>query len=199
MRTYRRIRTNPNRAKIRTAVRVIHSLISYPMRRRIMVKIIVSTPIIAGMMNMRTIVRSTIGMIMIRQTEVEQTTIRIIHINPETPSSSGHINRPIKIIGSHEPAILSITQYPTKIVITDVQRFIIVIHRPFITTCHVIHDITDRINKVVINLIRIIILLSGQIQFIRHLICQETRLLTNSAIAHSGHTHTAHGSYPDGK
>lgn len=47
-----------------------------------MVKIIVSTPIIAGMMNMRTIVRSTIGMIMIRHTEIEQAAIRIININP---------------------------------------------------------------------------------------------------------------------
>lgn len=47
-----------------------------------MVKIIVSTPIIAGMMNMRTIVRSTIGMIMIRYTEIEQAAIRIIDINP---------------------------------------------------------------------------------------------------------------------
>ena len=61
---------------------MIHSLISYPMRRRIMVKMIVSTPIIAGMMNMRAIVRSTIGMIMIRHTEIEQAAIRIIDINP---------------------------------------------------------------------------------------------------------------------
>ena len=44
---------------------------------------IISVPIETYVMKVRAIMCSTVSPIMIRQTEVEQTTIRIIHINPE--------------------------------------------------------------------------------------------------------------------
>ena len=173
------------------------SLLSYPIRSRIMSEII-SVPIETYVMKVRAIMCSTVSPIMIRQTEVEQTTIRIIHINPETPSSAGNINRAVEIISSQKPTILCITQYPAKIVITDIQRFIIIIQCPFVTTCYVIHDITDRINKVVINLIRIIILLSAQTQFVCHFISKKACFLTHFASAHSSH-HCRTDSQPDSK
>ena len=73
---------------------------------------IISVPIETYVMKVRAIMCSTVSPIMIRQTEVEQTTIRIIHINPETPSSAGNINRAVEIISSQKPTILCITQYP---------------------------------------------------------------------------------------
>ena len=187
MRTSGSIRTEPDRTEIRTTIRVEYSLISHPMRCRIMVEISISSPIVACMVKVWTIMRSTISTVMIRHTKIEQATVRVIDVNPETPFPSGYINRPIEILGTEKPTILRITQYPAKIVVTDIQRFIIIIQCPFVTTCYVIHYITDRINKVVINLIRIIILLCTQAQFICHLIGKKTRLLTYLASAHSSH------------
>ena len=198
MRTIGRIRTEMNRPKIRTAIRMIYPLIPHPMRRRIMVEIIIPPPIITCMMDIWAIMCPTIGTIMIRYSEIEQATIRIIDINTEIPSSSGYVYRPIEIISSHKPAILYITQYPTKIIITNIQCFIVIIQCPFIATCHIIHYITDRINKVVINLICIIILLSAQAQFICHLIRKETCLLTHFAGTHSSH-HGHTGTQTDSK
>ena len=169
MRTSGSIRTEPDRTEIRTTIRVEYSLISHPMRCRIMVEISISAPIITHMVKVWTIMCSTISTVMVRHTKIKQTAIRVININPETPFPSGYIDWSIEILGTEEPAILCITQYPAKIVITDIQRFIIIIQCPFVTTCYVIHDITDRINKVVINFIRIIILLCTQAQFICHL------------------------------
>lgn len=137
VRTIGRIRTEMNRPKIRTAIRMIYPLIPHPMRRRIMVEIIIPPPIITCMMDIRAIMCPTIGTIMIRYSEIEQATIRIIDINTEIPSSSGYVYRPIEIISSHKPAILYITQYPTKIIITNIQCFIVIIQCPFIATCHI--------------------------------------------------------------
>lgn len=187
MRTSGSIRTEPDRTEVRTTIRVIYSLISHPVRCRVMVEISISSPIVACMVKVRTIMRSTISTVMIRHTKIEQATVRVIDVNPETPFPSGYINRPIEILGTEKPTILRITQYPAKIVVTDIQSFIIIIQCPFVTTCYVIHYITDRINKVVINLIRIIILLCTQTQFIRHLIGKKTCLLTYLAGAHSSH------------
>ena len=187
MRTSGSIRTKPDRTEVRTTIRVIYSLISHPVRCRVMVEISISSPIVACMVKVRTIMRSTISTVMIRHTKIEQATVRVIDVNPETPFPSGYINRPIEILGTEKPTILRITQYPAKIVVTDIQSFIIIIQCPFVTTCYVIHYITDRINKVVINLIRIIILLCTQTQFIRHLIGKKTCLLTYLAGAHSSH------------
>ena len=187
MRTSGSIRTEPDRTEIRTTIRVEYSLISHPMRCRIMVEISISAPIITHMVKVWTIMCSTISTVMVRHTKIKQTAIRVINITPETPFPSGYIDWSIEILGTEEPAILCITQYPAKIVITDIQRFIIIIQCPFVTTCYVIHDITDRINKVVINFIRIIILLCTQAQFICHLIGKKTRLLTYLASAHSSH------------
>lgn len=187
MRTSGSIRTEPDRTEVRTTIRVIYSLISHPVRCRVMVEISISSPIVACMVKVRTIMRSTISTVMIRHTKIEQATVRVIDVHPETPFPSGYINRPIEILGTEKPTILRITQYPAKIVVTDIQSFIIIIQCPFVTTCYVIHYITDRINKVVINLIRIIILLCTQTQFIRHLIGKKTCLLTYLAGAHSSH------------
>lgn len=187
MRTSGSIRTKPDRTKVRTTIRVIYSLISHPVRCRVMVEISISSPIVACMVKVWTIMRSTISTVMIRHTKIEQATVRVIDVHPETPFPSGYINRPIEILGTEKPTILRITQYPAKIVVTDIQSFIIIIQCPFVTTCYVIHYITDRINKVVINLIRIIILLCTQTQFIRHLIGKKTCLLTYLAGAHSSH------------
>ena len=187
MRTSGSSRTEPDRTEVRTTIRVIYSLISHPVRCRVMVEISISSPIVACMVKVRTIMRSTISTVMIRHTKIEQATVRVIDVHPETPFPSGYINRPIEILGTEKPAILRITQYPAKIVVTDIQSFIIIIQCPFVTTCYVIHYITDRINKVVINLIRIIILLCTQTQFIRHLIGKKTCLLTYLAGAHSSH------------
>lgn len=187
MRTSGSIRTEPDRTEVRTTVRVIYSLISHPVRCRVMVEISISSPIVACMVKVRTIMRSTISTVMIRHTKIKQAMVRVIDVNPETPFPSGYINRSIEILGTQKPAILCIAQYPAKIVVTDIQSFIIIIQCPFVTTCYVIHYITDRINKVVINLIRIIILLCTQAQFIRHLIGKKTCLLTYLAGAHSSH------------
>lgn len=187
MRTSGSIRTEPDRTKVRTTIRVIYSLISHPVRCRVMVEISISSPIVACMVKVWTIMRSTISTVMIRHTKIEQATVRVIDVNPETPFPSGYINRPIEILGTEKPTILRITQYPAKIVVTDIQSFIIIIQCPFVTTCYVIHYITDRINKVVINLIRIIILLSAQTQFVCHFISKKACFLTHFASAHSSH------------
>ena len=88
---------------------------------------IISVPIETYVMKVRAIMCSTVSPIMIRQTEVEQTTIRIIHINPETPSSAGNINRAVEITSSQKPTILCVTQYPPEVIITNIQSFIIII------------------------------------------------------------------------
>ena len=127
MRTSGSIRTEPDRTEVRTTIRVIYSLISHPVRCRVMVEISISSPIVACMVKVRTIMRSTISTVMIRHTKIEQATVRVIDVHPETPFPSGYINRPIEILGTEKPAILRITQYPAKIVVTDIQSFIIII------------------------------------------------------------------------
>lgn len=198
MRANGRIRTETNRPKVRTTIRMECSLISHPMRCRVMVEISISVPIKTCIMKMRTIMRSTIGTIMVRHTEIEQAVVRVVDINAEVPSSSRHIYRAIEIIGIHEPAILPVAQHPTEIIITNIQCFVVIIQSPFIAACHIIHDIADRIDKVVINLVSVIVLLSTQIQFVCHLVRKKTCLLTHLAGTHSSH-HGHTGTQTDSK
>lgn len=183
----RAIRTETYRTKIRTAVRVKYSLISYTRRSRIMVKAIIPATIVTCMMEMRTIMRSAISPIMIRYTEIEQTAVRVIDIYPEVPFSTSHIDRTIEIFGSQKPAVLCLTHYPAEVVITNIQCFIIIVERPFVSTHDIIHYITNGIDEIVIYLVCIIILLSTQTQFVCHLIGKETCLLTYLTGTHSSH------------
>ena len=100
MRTSGSIRTEPDRTEIRTTIRVEYSLISHPMRCRIMVEISISAPIITHMVKVWTIMCSTISTVMVRHTKIKQTAIRVININPETPFPSGYIDWPIEILGT---------------------------------------------------------------------------------------------------
>lgn len=177
---------------------MIYPIISHTIISSIITMVIPST-IIAYIVKMRPVVSSRIATIMVGFRKIEIVTIGISNVDTEIPSATTCIDRTIEIIGLQKTSILRIAQYPTQVVVTYIQIIIIIIQRPFVSTYHVIHQIADGIDKIEIDLVDIIILGSIQVQFIRHLICQETRLLTNSAIAHSGHTHTAHGSYPDGK
>ena len=71
MRTNRSIRAEAYRTEIRTTIRMEYSLIPYPVWSRIMDNVIVSSPVIAHMMNMRTIMCTTVSPIMIRYTKIE--------------------------------------------------------------------------------------------------------------------------------
>lgn len=137
-----------------------NSLISNPIRTGIMAKLIISSPIIAYMMVVRTIVCATICPVMIRYAEVEQAGIRIIDINPEVPASSIDIQRSVEIISTQESTVLRFTEYPTKVIVANIQRFVIVVHRPFFTSHYIIHNVTDRVDEIIIYLISIIILRS---------------------------------------
>lgn len=143
MRTSGGIRTESYRTEIRTTIRVEYSLISHPVWCRVMIEISISPPIETCMMKVRTIMCSTISTVMVRYTKIKQATVRIIDINPETPFSSGYINRPIEIVSTEKPAILCIAQYPAEIIVTNIQSFIIIIQSPLVTTRYIIHYITD--------------------------------------------------------
>ena len=180
------------------AIRMIHMFVSHAIISAIAIMVISST-IIAYIVKMRPVVSTRIAAIMVGFREIEMVMIGISNVYPEVPSATVCIDRTIEIIRLQETVILRIVQHPAQVVITYIQIIIIIIQCPFVSVYHIIHQITDGIDKIEIDLIDIIVLSCAQVQFIRHLVCQETRFFTNPAITHCGHAHTAHGSYPDGK
>ena len=87
-RTNRTIGAESYASKIRATISRIATFVSDPERSCIMVDVIMSAPIIADGMKITPIMTSAIRMIMVRRSEIEVSTVRVVHIHPETPTTS---------------------------------------------------------------------------------------------------------------
>lgn len=124
--------------------------------------------------------------VMIRFIKIEMVVIGISDIYPEKPLAPARVDRTIEIIRLQETSVLGLVQYISQVIVPEIQRGIIFFHGPVISTYHIIHHIPYRIDKIVVDLIYIVVLGIAQIQFIPHLICQETCLFSHLTHAHRG-------------
>lgn len=129
---------------------------------------------------------SGITPVMIRLIKIEMIVIGISDIYPERPLAPARVDRTIEIIRLQEAPVLGLVQYIPQVIVPEIQGGIILLHGPVVPTYHIIHHIPYRIDKIVIDLIYIVVLGMAQVQFIAHLICQETCLFSHLAHAHCG-------------
>ncbi len=127
-----------------------------------------------------------VTLVMIRFIKIEMTVIGIRDIYPERPLAPAGIDRTIEIIRLQEPAVLGLVEYIPQIIVPEIQRSIIFLHGPVVSTHHIIHHIPYGIDKVIVDLVYVVVLSIAQVQLIPHLICQETCLFSHLAHTHRG-------------
>ena len=159
----------------------------------------VASAVIACIIIMCAIVSAHIRAVVIGTGEVEMVMIGIRDVNTEVPTIATGINRPVEILGLHKAVVLATTQHPAEVIIAHIQIVIIAVERPFISKQHIIHHIAYTGDEVIIDFIYIIVLLGVQVQFISHLIGEETGFLTYFAITHSVRARAANSSTQSGK
>jgi len=135
----------------------------------------------------------------VRSTEEEMVMVGIRNINTEVPAIATCIDRAIEIIYLYKPAVLVVAHYPAQIIITKIEQIVVAVHSPLFTSQHIVHQIANGVNKVIVNFVCIVPLPNTEVEFVRHFIGQETSFLAYFAFAHGGHTCATHGSHPDGK
>ena len=105
---------------------------------------------------------------MMRFAIVEKIHIIIYQINTEMPFVLMRINGTVEMLSPHKTTILRTGKYPTKIIITHIQKIIVTFQRIIIASYHIIHQITDIIDKIIIHLIYILYCRGVSFQFICH-------------------------------
>lgn len=159
---------------------------------------LIPVAVIAPVIVISTVMPPVVSSVMIRLGIIIETYIRIDDINPEIPAVSRSKNRPVEILHSQKPYILAAGQHPAEIVIAQVEHIVIVFQRPGISGDHIVHEVTDIINEIKIDLIDILHLPGRQVQFVCHPVCQETGVFTHFSHTHGGHAYRTHSNQPDG-
>ena len=130
-----------------------------------------------------------------RLVEVEMLHITIYLIYTEQPITGSCIDRTVKIIHSHETAVLRSRKNPAQVIVPIIQELIVTVYRIIISSHHIVHDVTDIVNKVIVHFVHIIVLHLRQVQLICHTVGQETGIFSHLTHAHGSHcrnTHTEH-------
>lgn len=160
---------------------------------------IIASPVITHVIVPPPVVTTAIAIVVMGLPKVEVVVIGVCNVDAERPLTPTRINRTTEVIGAKEASVLCRCQYPAQVIVTIVKRSVIPIHSPLLSPDHIVHQIADGIDKVVIDLIGIVILSGIQVEFMRHLIGKEAGFFPNPASTHSGHAHAAHGNGSDGK
>lgn len=148
---------------------MIHLTVSYIVRAAI-VCVGITSAIITCIVIVLPIMSTAITAIMVGTAKVIMIMVYICDINTEVPIVSTRIDRAIEILCPQKAAVLRVAHYVAQIIVSYVEGLIIIIQCPFISANHIIHNIAYRIDEIVIDLIRIIVLIGVHIQLISHLI-----------------------------
>ena len=177
-------------------VRMEHALLADTVGGGVVFQI-VPAPVVACMMKVRAVVGAAISPVMVRLAVIEERAVGVVDVHPEAPSSACKIDRTVKVLGVQEPAVLRFAQYPAKVIVADIQRFVVIVQCPFGSIGYVFHNVAYGVYEVVVDFIHVVVLQSAQAQFVGHLVGEESRFF-----AHLAHTHRCHGgcsgSHPDG-
>lgn len=126
-------------------------------------RMVIAVPVKTGMIVILPAVCTTIGAVMIGTGIVEVIVVGIMDVDPELPPSACHIDRPEKVVGTHETHILPAVQYPVEVFIAYIQALVIAVDRPLVSVQDIVHQIAYRLDKVIVDFIHIIVLRSGEI------------------------------------
>jgi len=140
-------------------------------------------------------VSAIIALIMMRLSEIKMIHISINLINTEQPTVMRRINGTEEIIHIHKSTVLRCRKDPTQIVIAIIQELIITVDCSRVSAHHIVHDVTDIVDEVVVHFIHIVILHGTQTELVCHTVGKETCIFTHLALAHGSHhrkTHTEH-------
>ncbi len=110
---------------------------------------------------------------------IEMGQVMVDLMDTEQPTTSCSVDRTEEIIQTHESAILYLVQDITKVIIAPIQIVIVAVDSIIVTINYSIHNRINRGDEVIVDLIAILILLRGKIEFVCHTIAQETSILTN--------------------
>lgn len=119
---------------------MIDLLATYAVRTTV-VRVVVATAIITGVVVVCAVMSATIRPVMIGTTKVEMIVIGIRDVDAEVPPPATGIDGAIEIIGSQKTAVLRVAQHPPEIIIAHIQRLVIVVQRPLIATHHLVHQV----------------------------------------------------------
>ena len=118
---------------------------------------------------------------------LEKVDVIVNHINTELPFIVLRVNGTVEIFRFQEATILRTGKYPAKVVIADIKKIVITLQSIIIPSYHIIHQITDIVDKVIIHFVYIIILLRTEFQLICHTVGKETSVLSHFADTHGPH------------
>lgn len=94
--------------------------------------------------------------------------IGICYIHSEPPIVVRSIERTVERLLVHKPSVLRIRQYPAQIIISHIKQAIVIAQGFFASKHHIVHQITNVVNKVVVDFVHIVILRGRQMEFVGH-------------------------------
>lgn len=178
-----RIRTYFHRPEIGTMNGMIGLMIAYAIST-VIVMMVIASAVITCIVVVRAVMSAAIGAIMVRPREIEMVVVGVGDVDAERPASTVYIYRTVEVGRLHEPAELTVAQHPAQVVVAHVQIVVIAVQGPLFASKHVVHQISDAGDKVVVYLVHIVVLLCIEIQFVGHLVRKEKSFLAHFAVAH---------------
>jgi len=110
---------------------------------------------------------------------IEVVAVAIALVDAEDEVRPGIIDGTIEILPLQEPFELAAAQHIAEVLVTDIEQIVIVVDCIVITEDHVVDDFVDVPKEVVVDLIDINPLFTGQIQFVAHPVGKEASFATN--------------------
>lgn len=150
----------------------------------VIVMMVIASAVITCIVVVRSVMSAAIGAIMVRPREIEMVAVGVGDVDAERPASTVYIHRTVEVGRLHEPAELTVAQHPAQVVVTHIQIVVIAVQGPLFAPKHVVHQISDAGDEVVVYLVHIVVLLRIELQFVGHLVRKEKGFLAHLAVAH---------------
>lgn len=150
----------------------------------VIVMMVIASAVITCIVVVRAVMSAAIGAIMVRPRKIEMVAVGVGDVDAERPASTVYIHRTVEVGRLHKPPELTVAQHPAQVVVAHVQIVVIAVQGPLFAPKHVVHQVSDAGDEVVVYLVHIVVLLRIELQFVGHLVRKEKSFLADLAVAH---------------
>lgn len=141
--------------------------------------IVMITTAVEAMNVVMTAVATVVRMVDVRHSVVIVRMVVIDLANTEKPASTRGVDRTIEVLECAEASKLRGRHDHTEVVVTPVEVFVVRIDGILIAIDDFVHHLVNSIDKVVIDLVAVLVLHVGEVEFVSHAVAQEACILTN--------------------
>ena len=150
---------------------------------------------------MHAVVSALVALVVVRLAEVEVVHIGIHVEYAEEPVAGSGVDGAVEVVHTHEAAVLRSREYPAEVVVAVVQELVVAVYGRGISAHHIVHDVTDIVDKVVVHLVCIVVLHLAEVEFVGHTVGDEAGVLAYFTAAHCAGrkgNHEHHQCHPKG-